>query len=434
LKLSESKKTTEKPDGAKHTKPTGKGNVSGNSSKNIASGSSSYVAVSKSANPEGIRTPKKHANNEQSAMPGDFASLSNQDVFSSILQSSFPSTVTPPSASGSEFSSKTSSFGGGGVYTLAESDKDPYQKLGEEKANSGSKCSPPPVRQTNSIYQSRAAVSSDTPTRVQDSHGQKPRAKTPELTSVLETDISQFSHASLDDLLGMTSQAGDSTGSEMDTTVHTGSEMGNCEPEASTAGITFDDRDPFAEISPPQQEVNRQLPLKARNDSENERREPRRDFASEVVVKEVVSDQRSNAGDKIVVVTSYSNAAPPQRSGAGEASNPPSDSQQPTSSSSGRPPDDHDGRTPPPLGRKPNANRKVSSEINVEYAKVSIQKDESSSYDEPTLGAVGGAEPGTDENDVTEQDEPGDNKTEVDIFDIPSAEESIEKLSTNILL
>jgi hypothetical protein len=76
----------------------------------------------------------------------------------------------------------------------------------------------------------------------------------------------------------------------------------------------------------------------------------------------------------------------------------------------------------------------VSSEINVEYAKVSIQKDESSSYDEPTLGAVGGAEPGTDENDVTEQDEAGDNKTEVDIFDIPSAEESIEKLSTNILL
>ena len=380
LKLSESKQTTARSGAPQQLtlegfKPGVKGNVSSNSCKNVAP-RSSYVTVSKSANPEDIKTPKVPGVNEPSAMPDDFVSLSNH-VFRSILQSSFPSRGYPSPTSVSEISG----LKGGKVFTVAESDKD---------------------------------KESDTTAREKKSLGKKPRAKTPELLSSMSNGEIEEVRLSKDEK----PMVGDNTGhlgSQVDTTVHAGLDMGNNEPE----GSAFENRDPFAEISSSQQDLNRQTSQELnviRNGSENE---PQQESTSEL---------GSNSKRKTVVVTSYSNAAP-----LAEISNPLSDRQPSSSnSSSGGPPDGHNGRNPPPLGKKPSANRKVSADIHMDYAKVSIKR-ESISYDEP--GAVGGVEPGTHQNDVIEQDipvEPVSDKTPtvVDIFNMPGAAKSIDELGT----
>ena len=530
LKLAESKQTTAKPGlpkqpsspDVKLTSSSGvqrqnknTSNVSGNYSKNITSAGTGYVAVSKPAKPEGIKTSNTHALGEKSAMPGGFVSLSSQDVFSSILQGS-PTDMynyalnLPSCASTDPLPSKTGTFSGVKLYTDAESDNGPYQKISTRGSNaeetaryvqasrnmkhdetraqsdmgnsgfthdgSASMFSAysilPPKQQSNANYKPTVdGTSTGLETYAAQSSNDRnplsktPRAKTPELnseTSILETaDISQLSHTSLEDILSSMSSQGEmdevkpaediefnerpSQDTSTDRNIpETATLSENAGTKEGHSGLEVDnthhaglEMDPFAEISsslPDTLFTNSPQQFNViRNSPENERDEPEQDSEDvfEVAPRGIVESQGSNLRNEAVVVSSYSNAAAPERSGTQEQSNP---ERQPTppDRSSGNPPDGNDGRNPPPLGRKPNANRKVS-DIGMEYAKVSIQRAESTSYEEPIPGAVGGVEPGPE---VTEQDIPvelDDDKTVVDIFNIPDAEESIQKLGTNIL-
>ena len=514
LKLSESRQTSMKPGMGKQ--PTSEGlkpaSLRSTQQQNRKAGSkkSGYDTVSKSKNPDSIKTSKIRAVDEQSAMPvnipSDFASLSNQDLFSSISQCSptdmSNTTLNLPSlASLDPFASKSRGIK---LVTEAESDNDPYQKIrgnnAEEKTHyvrasglvlgntssaknggkdestvsgySKAKRSPPSKRNANSNYHpggvstSLLDSASDRPTKGRNPVSEKPRAKTPELNNevnVLETaDISLLSQTSLEDLLSSMSfqdkgkmdevkpsqeiELNDRPNQDSSTDrnipetvtehfganeVRTGLEVDNIEDE----GLTFDNRDPFAGISSSQPDLNRKSPQESnvtRNSPENERGEPQQDseIVPEVVPRGNGASQGINLRGNAVVVTSYSNAPRPERQDTQVPSRPTRQE-----NSTGSPPDGGNGRNQPPLGRKPNANRKVS-DIGMDYAKVSIKPDENTSYDEPVPGAVGGVEPGPElpvepVELVTDGDD--DKIVVVDPFNMPPAKESIQKLGTNIL-
>ena len=453
--------------------------------KNIASSSSKksgYVAVS---NAEHAKTSRKHATEIQGSIPrklDDSPSLSDQDIFSSILQGSTSCASVDP------FVNRTSSPGAMTVYTQAERDLDPYQKMSTRENDSGRKknyvqapckekpaqsranfvmantsstenvgkggtrqLSSVPRKQISSNYESlpHSASTSQPPSSVSvkptvntSPPDEKPREEAPELSqnvSFLETaDISQFSQTNFEDLLsGVTVQTGqvkESQGIELnempkqdiqenpenvrtnesrtelksDSTVDDVHSMDNVKPEGLAVGFSFDNRDPFAEIS--------LQPDVAKNDPENERVEPRQNS--------VVVEQLLNSTNKEIVVSSYSNKPTSDASEPLEASNPIPLPEPPNDNSSDGPPGGgNKDSNPPSLGRKPNANRKVS-DIGVEYAKVLIQPKEP--------GAVGGgeSEPEPTEVDVSIEPVPEgtDERTSIDPFNKTEAEESIQNL------
>ena len=443
--------------------------------KNIASSSSKksgYVAVS---NAEHAKTSRKHATEIQGSIPRklhDFPSLSDQDIFSSILQDSTSCASMDP------FVNRTSSPGAMTVYTQAERDLDPYQKMSTRENDSGRKknyvqasgkekpaqsranfvvantsstenvgkgdtrqLSSVPRKQISSNYESlpHSASTSQPPSFVSvkptvntSPPDEKPREEAPELhqnVSFLETaDISQLSLTNFEESQGIelnemprqdiqenpeNARTNESrTELKSDNTVDDVHSMDNVKPEGLAVGFSFDNRDPFAEISS-QSDV-------AKNDPENERVEPRQNS--------VVVEQLLNSTNKEIVVSSYSNKPTSDASEPLEASNPIPLPEPPNDNSSDGPPGggNKDG-DPPPLGRKPNANRKVS-DIGVEYAKVLIQRKES--------GAVGGgeSEPEPTELDVSIEPvlEGTDERTSIDPFNKTEAEESIQNLGGKV--
>ena len=440
---------------------------------------SGYVAVSNAENTKGFR---KHASETQSStsrkLVEDSPSLSDQDIFSSILQGS---------TSNTPFVNKNTSAGAVTMYTQAERDVDPYQKMptrhnnlermvndvesygegkpGQTRANFGisgtsstenvgigaSRQLPsPPPKQACSNYESLPhSVSAGPsaglrPTVSPSPLGEEPRAETPassQEVSLLETaDILQLSQASFEDLLsGITLQNGqarESGGIELNEIPtqdikETASFTENAEKNEPRAELKSDDTVVDVRDNVESEGLGVGFGFDSRDPfaeislSQTELREcdlvnnPGNDGVKPL--QDFAVNQLLNSRNAEAVSSSYSIMP---TSNASEESNPTlSPEPQKYNSSDGPPGGSNNEGNPQPPSRKPNANRKAS-DIGVEYAKVLIQPKEP--------GAVEGEEA---EHESTELDVPvepapevADDRTSIDPFNKTEAEESIQNL------
>lgn len=353
--------------------------------------------------------------------------------------------------------------------------KPKYAPVGKRQSNSNSQT--PFVSVSKSGQPNLVNAESGATFRDPNFLSKKPGAKMPEQEGDIHgtADIFQFSNTNIGDFLSnITSQVETELGGakppqqiEMEEipspqlsrdrkssdSSGTGEEIGNNELHA---GLVFDNIDPFAAPSRPDRD--RKSPQKVNNGapniSVNESREFNRtcELRSAATATGDASNPRSNVEqNSTVFVRSYSNAAKPESDEPqrGANLNPPQPklpARNPARGSSqggslqggsppgGSPPGDSDGQNPPPLGRKPNASRKVS-DLGNDYAKVTIQ----GAYEEPEIGAVGGGERGTELPEqvapvqpATDGGEDIGDKTVVDPFNVQAAEESIQKLGLSL--
>ena len=473
---------TSKPTSSSHVQEQNK-NKNTEYGRNIPSSTSKksgYVAVSNADLTKGSR---KHASETQSStsrkLVENFPSLSDQDIFCSILQGPTPNTP---------FVNKNTSAGAVTMYTQAERDVDPYQKMptrhnnlerkvsdvrssGEGKsvqtrANFGilgtssaenvgigdsRQLSSPPPKQACSNYESLPhSASADPsaglrPTVNRSPLGEKPRAETPvssQEVSLLETaDIVQLSQTSFEDLLsGITLQNGqarESEGIELNEILkqdiqENGSFTENAEKDEPRVGLKNDDtvvdiRDNGEseglgvgfgfDSRDPFAEISLSQPeLRDCDLAKNHGNDGVKPLQDSLAVNQLLNSRNTEAVSSSYSIMPTSNAS--------EESNPTFSSEpQRYNSSDGPPGGSNNEGNPQPPSRKPNANRKAS-DIGVEYAKVLIQPKEP--------GAVEGEEAEPESTDLDVPVEPlsevADDRTSIDPFNKTEAEESIQNL------
>ena len=435
-----------------------------------------YVSVSKQDNTDSTRASKMSASHGTSDAPTDLPSLTNEDVFSSILQRSSTEACStspklPTFTSTNALAGKSSGSNAVKLYTEAETDEDPNRHVSaqrnvtEEKAKPGQTTEGLDIKNAgrtrngaNSNYQTTAKsistnlqqqtvhFSADEETKGGKLPSEKPRAKTLDAsseTNVLEGgDILQYTQTSIGDLLSSIGNTGKmnevkpsqsvevkDTSKEQDiledSEGHKGIETDRSgdgrlsEDSSGHEGLTFD---PFSEQQP-----SLQLNLNGASPQEIDMRKSKPETANndELQKHSVISSKK-----KEVVVLSYPTPGRAKTQESSDVTNSSQMSRRDDDNGRGNPPGGNGDRNPPLPVRK--TKRKVS-DIPNDYAQVSIQQRESISSDEQVQGAVGGVEPGSEisEQDSAEASENG--TTIVDRFNIPAVEDSIDKLGTLIL-